>query len=73
MKQYTVKELANNPPLLDSVIKQHRLKMLENGYTEEDLEILEKGLEVIAYPIIRDYFNKKLKLIENVENEPEKY
>lgn len=58
MKQYTVKELANNPLLLDSVIKQHRVIMLENGYTEEDLEILEKGLECLAYPIVVEHFNK---------------
>jgi hypothetical protein len=58
MKQYTVKELANNPPLLDSVIKQHRLKMLENGYTEEDLEILDKGLECLAYSIVVEHFRK---------------
>jgi len=70
MNQYTVKELANNPPLLDSVIKQHRVIMLENAYTEEDFEILEKGLECLVYPIIRDYFNKKFEIIQNIENEP---
>ena len=58
MKQYTVKELANNPPLLDSVIKQHIVTMLENGYTEEDLEILEKGLECLAYPIVVEHFRR---------------
>ena len=58
MKQYTTEELASNPKLLDSVIKQHRLKMLENGYTEEDLEILEKGLECLAYPIVVEHFKR---------------
>lgn len=58
MKQYTVKELANNSVLLDSLIKQHKLNMLKNGYTEEDLEILYKAMDVMVYPTVVDHFRK---------------
>lgn len=58
MQEYTVEELVNNPALLDSLIKQHKLKMLENGYTEEDLEILYKSMDVMVYPIVVEHFRK---------------
>lgn len=58
MKQHTVKELINNPVLLYSLIKQHRLNMLENGYTEEYLEILYKAMDVVVHPMIVEHFRK---------------
>jgi hypothetical protein len=51
-----MEDLITTKKNIDNRIAAHRKKMLENGYSEEDLQILNNALECMIYPIISDHF-----------------
>ena len=56
MYSHSMEDLLHLKNNINSYIEQHEKKMLANGYTEEDLQILNNALECLVYPIIRDHF-----------------
>lgn len=49
-------DLQHTKENIDHYILEHRQKMLSLGYTEEDLQVLDRAVECIVYPLIRDHF-----------------
>lgn len=51
-----MKELLKLEKEINQRIQQKEAKLLQSGYTQEDIDLIKEALEYIAYPLLDEYY-----------------